>query len=144
VYSNYPAHKIKDLRKRALLTQLDVKSLIGLSPESMRRIENGISRPRKRTLDKLLTLFSTRISRLESMERIFDKNVQPTRNESPGPVRTNGVVKRDGPKWGDYQTKSPLRDARGGIQDYPAKSLERERQEWKTERLQSYERGEQR
>jgi DNA-binding XRE family transcriptional regulator len=142
VYSNYPAHKIKDLRKRALLTQLDVQSLIGLSPESMRRIENGISRPRKKTLDKLLTLFSTRISRLESMERIFDKNVQPTRNESTGPIQSNGMAKGNGPFGRDYQTKSPLRDARGGIQDHPTKSLERSRQEWQTERLQSYERGE--
>src|SRR5271154_2342045 len=98
MYTNYPPDKLKTLRIRALLTQSDVHSLTGLSFVSLIKAEKGRSRLQKRNLDKLLTLYATRIQRLEKIERIWDGPLS-------GQIQSPGMVKRDGPGRGPYKTK---------------------------------------
>src|SRR5271156_1290545 len=97
MYTNYPPDKLKTLRIRALLTQSDVHSLTGLSFVSLIKAEKGRSRLQKRNLDKLLTLYATRIARIEKMERIWDG--------PSGPIQPTRMVKRNGPGRGPYKTK---------------------------------------
>src|SRR5271156_2440494 len=97
MYTNYPPDKLKTLRIRALLTQSDVHSLTGLSFVSLIKAEKGRSRLQKRNLDKLLTLYATRIARLEKMERIWDG--------PSGQVQSPRMVERNGPGRGPYKTK---------------------------------------
>lgn len=98
MYTNYPPEKLKILRIRALLTQSDVHSLTGLSFVSLIKAEKGRSRLQKRNLDKLLTLYATRIARIEKMERIWDGPLS-------GQIQSPVMVKRDGIGRGPYKTK---------------------------------------
>ena len=98
MYTNYPPDKLKNLRIRALLTQSDVHSLTGLSFVSLIKAEKGRSRLQKRNLDKLLTLYATRIARLEKMERIWDGPLS-------GQIQPIGMVERNGAARGPYKTK---------------------------------------
>lgn len=98
MYTNYPPDKLKTLRIRALLTQSDVHSLTGLSFVSLIKAEKGRSRLQKRNLDKLLTLYATRIARLEKMERIWDGPIS-------GPIQPTRMVERNGAARGPYKTK---------------------------------------
>lgn len=97
MYTNYPPAKLKDLRIRSLLTQADVQSLTGLSFVSLIKAEKGRSRLQKRNLDKLLTLYATRIARIEKMERIWDGPSGQV--QSPRMVEGNGIGR------GPYKTK---------------------------------------
>src|SRR5271155_4378739 len=105
MYTNYPPDKLKTLRIRALLTQSDVHSLTGLSFVSLIKAEKGRSRLQKRNLDKLLTLYATRIARLEKMERIWDGPI------TRGPIQSPSMVERNGPARGPYKTKQPPKHA---------------------------------
>ena len=69
--NQYPGQKLRNLRKRALLTQMQVVELTGISETTIHYLEHDIRRPQTQTLDKLLNLYAIRISRLERMETIW-------------------------------------------------------------------------
>src|SRR5271156_6774945 len=104
MYTNYPPDKLKSLRIRSLLTQSDVQSLTGLSFVSLIKAEKGRSRLQKRNLDKLLTLYATRIARIEKMERIWDGPLT-------GQVQSPRVVERNGSARGPYKAKQSTKHA---------------------------------
>src|SRR5271155_3611359 len=105
MYTNYPPAKLKSLRIRSLLTQSDVQSLTGLSFVSLIKAEKGRSRLQKRNLDKLLTLYATRIARLEKMERIWDGPI------TRGQIQSPSMVERNGPGRGPYKAKQSPKHA---------------------------------
>lgn len=105
--TNYPPEKLKNLRIRSLLTVKDVSTLVGISQPTIHYAENGHKRLLKRNLDKLLTLYATRIKRLEGMERIWDGDI--------GQVREIGLAKGNGPARGPYKAKSTSGNAGRGV-----------------------------
>src|SRR5271156_1352354 len=105
MYTNYPPDKLKSLRIRSLLTVREVKELTGISNPTIINSENGHHKMQKRLLDKLLTLYATRIARLEKMERIWDGPLS-------GQVQSPGVVERNGPGRGPYKAKQSTKHAR--------------------------------
>lgn len=72
--SSYPGPKLRNLRKRANLTQKQVVELTGISETTIHYLEHGIRRPQTSTLDKLLNLYAIRIKRLENLDRIWGQD----------------------------------------------------------------------
>jgi transcriptional regulator with XRE-family HTH domain len=89
----YSGTKLRNLRKRALLTQMQVVELTGVSETTIHYLEHGLRRPQTQTLEKLLNLYAIRISRLEKMERIWgddglqNKQGDPCQVKSASPSR---------------------------------------------------------
>ena len=67
----YSGAKLRNLRKRALLTQMDVVDLTGISETTIHYLEHDLRRPQSHTLDKLLNLYAIRIARLEKMDQMW-------------------------------------------------------------------------
>lgn len=67
----YPGKKLRNLRKRANLTQMQVVKLTGVSETTIHYLEHDLRKPQTHTLEKLLNLYAIRITRLEKMERIW-------------------------------------------------------------------------
>jgi transcriptional regulator with XRE-family HTH domain len=80
--NSYPGPKLRNLRQRALLTQMQVVELTGISETTIHYLEHGLRRPQTQTLEKLLGLYAMRISRLEKMERLWgpDGTQKPEKN----------------------------------------------------------------
>jgi transcriptional regulator with XRE-family HTH domain len=70
----YPGKKLRNLRRRANLTQMQVVELTGVSETTIHYLEHGLRRPQTKTLEKLLNLYAIRITRLEKMERIWGED----------------------------------------------------------------------
>lgn len=70
----YPGKKLRNLRKRANLTQMQVVDLTGVSETTIHYLEHDLRRPQTHTLEKLLNLYAIRITRLEKMERIWGED----------------------------------------------------------------------
>ncbi len=84
----YPGHKLRNLRKRALLTQMQVVELTGVSETTIHYLEHGIRKPQTQTLEKLLNLYAIRIARLEKMERIWGEDGLQNRQGEPCQVKS--------------------------------------------------------
>ena len=69
---HYSGEKLRSLRKRALLTQMQVVEITGIAEATIHRLEKEIGRPQTKTLETLLNLYTVRIQRFEKMERIWD------------------------------------------------------------------------
>lgn len=69
--NEFPGPKLRNLRKRALLTQMQVVELTGISETTIHYLEHGLRKPQTQTLERLLNLYAVRISKLERMERIW-------------------------------------------------------------------------
>ena len=65
--------KIKNFRKRAGMSQLDLEVQIVASPGSISRIENGQINPTKETLQKIITVLDLKISEAADL---FDLNLE--------------------------------------------------------------------
>lgn len=81
--NSYPGSKLRNLRKRALLTQMQVVELTGICETTIHYLEHNIRRPQTRTLDKLLNLYAIRISRLEKMEHLWGADGLQKQNGEP-------------------------------------------------------------
>lgn len=88
--SSYPGAKLKNLRKRANLTQKQVVELTGISETTILYLEKGTRKPQTATLDKLLNLYVIRIKRLEGLDRIWGED---------------GLAKISGPQPDSHQAK---------------------------------------
>ena len=53
---SYSGEKLKSLRKRAMLTQMQVVELTGVSEGTICYLEKGVRIPQTKTLEKLLSL----------------------------------------------------------------------------------------
>jgi transcriptional regulator with XRE-family HTH domain len=80
----YPGAKLRNLRKRALLTQMDVVDLTGISETTIHYLEHDLRRPQSHTLDKLLSLYSIRITRLEKMDQMWGEDGKQNRQAADG------------------------------------------------------------
>jgi transcriptional regulator with XRE-family HTH domain len=67
----YPGPKLRNLRKRANLTQKQVVELTGIAETTILYLEHDRRRPQTQTLERLLMLYATRIKRLENFEKIW-------------------------------------------------------------------------
>lgn len=79
----YPGKKLRNLRKRANLTQMQVVELTGISETTINYLEHGRRRPQTATLETLLNLYAIRITRLEKMERIWGEDGLQHQGETP-------------------------------------------------------------
>ena len=70
----YPGRKLRNLRKRALLTQVEVMNITGIHETTIHYLEKGTRKPQTKTLETLLNLYAVRITRLERMERIWGED----------------------------------------------------------------------
>ena len=68
----YSGEKLRSLRNRALLTQMQVVEMTGIAEATIHRLEKEIGRPQTKTLETLLNLYTIRIQRFEKMEKIWD------------------------------------------------------------------------
>lgn len=68
----YPSDKLRDLRRRALLSQRDVERLTGISDSTVAYLERGTRKPQTATLRRLLMLYAMNISKWERQERTWD------------------------------------------------------------------------
>ena len=100
--NSYPGPKLRNLRKRALLTQMQVVELTGISETTIHNAEHELRRPQTQTLDKLLNLYAIRIARLEKMERLWGADGLQKQQEQQ-PQQQNGAIKCQ-PK---YPSQSP-------------------------------------
>lgn len=73
----YTGEKLKELRKRARLTQEQVMELTGIAYGTIYHMERGTRKPHTSTLEKLLTLYAIRIKRVEKIEEIFSSTPPP-------------------------------------------------------------------
>ena len=81
----FQAERLRELRKRAFLSQLDVERLTGIGQATISRIESGVNRPQCSTLHRLLNIYAIHISKLERLETAWS---------SPGPAQSQkGVVR---------------------------------------------------
>lgn len=72
--NEYPGSKLRNLRKRALLTQMQVVEMTGISETTIHYLEHDLRKPQSKTLSTLLDLYSIRIARLDKMERVWGKD----------------------------------------------------------------------
>lgn len=67
----YPGKKLRNLRKRANLTQMQVVELTGVSETTIHYLEHDLRKPQTKTLETLLNLYAIHILRIEKRERIW-------------------------------------------------------------------------
>lgn len=60
------------LRKRALLSQLEVVKLTGICEPTITSIEQGRTKPHGKTIMKLLTIYAERIQKLEVIYGVLE------------------------------------------------------------------------
>ncbi|MDE2099401.1 MAG: helix-turn-helix domain-containing protein [Patescibacteria group bacterium] len=72
--NSYPGKKLRNLRHRANLTQMQVVKLTGISETTIHYLEHGLRRPRTQTLERLLNLYAIRITRIEKLEKIWGED----------------------------------------------------------------------
>ena len=115
--NRYPGAKLRNLRRRAMLTQVEVVNLTGIAESTLYYLERGSRRAQSATLKTLLTLYSVHISRLEHMERLWGEDGLEKGESGGGPVPPARVAQGDGNRPGDH-TAGPAADAsRGCLQD---------------------------
>jgi transcriptional regulator with XRE-family HTH domain len=78
----YSGEKLRNLRTRALLTQMQVVEITGIAEATIHRLEHEIGRPQTKTLETLLNLYAVRIQRFEKMERIWENKENTNVNGS--------------------------------------------------------------
>ena len=90
----YPGKKLRNLRRRANLTQMQVVELTGVSETTIHYLEHDLRKPQTATLEKLLNLYAIRITRLEKMERIWgaDGLQQGSIGNVPSETRSNAPL----------------------------------------------------
>jgi transcriptional regulator with XRE-family HTH domain len=106
----YPGPKLRELRKRARLTQMQVVELTGVSEATICYLERGDRRPQSRTLEKLLNLYAIRIQYWKNLDKVFKEdshagNLSPQTTIRPGMPGIAAV--RTAPKPGD-ERKIPV------------------------------------
>jgi transcriptional regulator with XRE-family HTH domain len=67
----YTGRDLKNLRKRARLTQLQVVAATGVCEATIVSAENGTRTPHDATLEKLLKLYAKEIKRWDKLEKAF-------------------------------------------------------------------------
>src|SRR5271166_961717 len=105
--SEYTGEKLKDLRKRARLSQMQVVALTGVTETTIHNAEHNKRRPQNATLEKLLNLYAIRIAKYERLSKVWPDG---------GPVPEDGMVKGDRAAVRGDKKKSPPRVAGVGIQ----------------------------
>ena len=95
-HTAYPPEKLRELRRRALLTQADVERMTRISRRSVIKLERGHTRPRYSTLSRLLTLYGTCINTIEQRERTWgtgeEQTGAPPAAQAVGTRRTGGSL----------------------------------------------------
>ena len=86
----YPGKKLRNLRKRANLTQMQVVELTGISETTLHYLEHGLRRPQTKTLEKLLSLYAIRIIRLEKLEQIWGPDGLENKPSRPERIEPKG------------------------------------------------------
>src|SRR5271166_5296117 len=104
--SDYTGEKLKDLRKRARLSQMQVVALTGITETTIYNAESNKRHPRSATLEKLLNLYAIRIAKYERLSKVWPDG---------GPVSEVGMVKGNRVAVRDDKKKSPSRITGVGI-----------------------------
>jgi transcriptional regulator with XRE-family HTH domain len=88
----YSPEHLRSLRQRALMSQREVERSTGISDSTIHYLEHGLRKPQTRTLDRLLMLYATRISRLERVEKVWeDPGDQINKIEQPKPIKPSEI-----------------------------------------------------
>ncbi|MFZ3343338.1 MAG: helix-turn-helix transcriptional regulator [Terriglobales bacterium] len=86
--ADYSGPRLKSLRNKARLTQMQVAEQAGVSETTLCYLEKGDRRPQGRTLQKLLTLYAQRIQYWEGLDRALN-----------GENNAEGKIDRQTPEW---------------------------------------------
>ena len=126
----YPGEKLRALRKRARLSQEQVKELTGIYCETLRDLEHDRRQPQSGTLERLLNLYAIRIKKFEHYEQIWAGTPQAAAARSvssPGVVKGDGVGKAQGQPLpsGD---RADAAVARREFSDHAARSYKEQRE----------------
>jgi len=74
---DYTGPRLKQLRRRARLTQMQVVQMCGVSETAICYLERGDRKPQTRTLQKLLNLYAQRIQYWNELENVLNKELGP-------------------------------------------------------------------
>ncbi len=93
----YPFEKLRELRRRALLTQRDVQRLTGISDSTFAYLERGRRKPQTNTPRKLLNIYGINISRWEHQEQTWEAGKEqggaPPAAQAAGPQRAGRAAR---------------------------------------------------
>ena len=95
--------KLRSLRKRAMLTQVEVVKLTGICVTTLYNLESGRRRPQTRTLQKLRNLYAVRIQMIKNQNAVFEEN------EDGGSISGQTVVWSGSP--GLNTSRAPVKTA---------------------------------
>ena len=84
----YTGPRLKQLRRRARLTQMQVVEMCGVSETTICYLERGDRRPQGRTLQRLLNLYATRIQYWNQLSQVLN-----------GDVHAQGKISPQTPEW---------------------------------------------
>jgi transcriptional regulator with XRE-family HTH domain len=99
--SSYPPAKIKALRKRAMLSQMQVVELTGVTETTLKNWESGRRRPQTEKLEKVLNLYAIKIQKLEHYDQIWGTDGLQR------PTPKNGVASGNGTHRSGDRPKQP-------------------------------------
>lgn len=68
----FSGEKLRALRKRSRLSQMQVVAMTGVSETTICYLEKGLRRPQERTLQKILVLYAGRIEYWKNVNRILN------------------------------------------------------------------------
>ena len=74
---DYTGPRLKQLRRRARLTQMQVVQMCGVSETAICYLERGDRKPQTRTLQKLLNLYAQRIQYWNELGQILNEESGP-------------------------------------------------------------------
>src|SRR6185437_12681407 len=74
VLHDYSGERLRSLRKKAMLTQMQVVQRTGVCEATLYNVEKGVRRPQTRTLEKLLSLYAIRIQYWKNANKVFEEN----------------------------------------------------------------------
>lgn len=83
----YSGERLKRLRLRARLTQMQVVALAGVSEATICYLESGKRKPQTKTLDKILGIYAIRIQQLNNLERVLREGDDGGNISGQGPNR---------------------------------------------------------
>jgi transcriptional regulator with XRE-family HTH domain len=86
--NEYTGARLKELRKRARLTQTRVYKLCGVTSTCVGYLEQGKHKPQYETLQKLLNLYAQRIKSIEQLDQFLKET-----------AKQNGKVDTKAPEW---------------------------------------------
>src|SRR6185437_4353187 len=86
--ADYSGQRLKQLRRAARLTQMQVVKQAGVSEATLCYLEKGERRPQSGTLQKLRTLYAQRIQYWEGLDRVLN-----------GETHAEGKIDSQTPEW---------------------------------------------